>query len=191
MSGIWTEALLTTYPGFMGSDFSYTTLTATHRQYFTLIDNDLSFAYRVGYQGVVSGNSPFYMLPYYQSSYKVTEGLGGSKSLRGILKNRIVGKSIVLANLEARWKFFRTVVGGQNLYLALNAFGDFGQVITPYAVEDQTLPTCGTEEGLHVAYGGGLRIALNENFIVAVDYGMAADAQDGSSGLYIGLGYLY
>ncbi|NQV29798.1 MAG: BamA/TamA family outer membrane protein, partial [Candidatus Marinimicrobia bacterium] len=50
MRGIWTEALLTTYPGFMGSDFPFTTLTATHRQYFTLIENDLSFAYRLGYQ---------------------------------------------------------------------------------------------------------------------------------------------
>jgi len=36
-----------------------------------------------------------------------------------------------------------------------------------------------------------LRIALNENFIVAVDMGFAGDEADGSSGLYIGLGYLY
>ncbi len=189
MSGIWTEALFTTYPGFMGSDFDFSTLTATHRQYFTLIENDLSFAYRLGYQQNF-GDTPFFMLPWYQSSYKVTEGLGGSKSLRGILKNRIVGNSIVMANMEARWKFFRTVVGGQNLYLALNGFGDFGQVITPYEVEGQTLPIA-ADEGLHIAYGGGLRIVLNENFIVAIDYGMAADEQDGNSGLYIGLGYLY
>jgi len=189
MSGIWTEALLTAYPAFMGSEFSFSTLTVTHRQYFTLIKNDLSFAYRVGYQQNF-GDVPFFMLPWYQSSFKVTEGLGGSKSLRGILKNRIVGNSIVLANLEARWKFFRTVVGGQNLYLALNGFGDFGQVLAPYEVDGVTLPKA-NDEGLHLSYGGGLRIVLNENFIVAVDYGLAADEQDGNSGLYIGLGYLY
>ena len=189
MRGIWTEALLTTYPGFMGSDFSFTTLTATHRQYFTLMENDLSFAYRVGYQQNM-GETPFFMLPWYQSSYKVTEGLGGSKSLRGILKNRIVGDAIVLANMEARWKFFRTVIGGQNLYLALNAFTDFGQVLSPYEGEGVTQPLT-AEEGLHLSYGGGLRIALNENFIIAVDYGLASDEQDGNSGLYIGLGYLY
>ena len=189
MSGMWTEALFTTYPSFMGSDFEFSTLTATHRQYFTLIENDLSFAYRVGYQQNF-GETPFFMLPWYQSSYKATEGLGGSKSLRGILKNRIVGNTVVLANMEARWKFFRTVIGGQNLYLALNGFGDFGQVITPYEVENETFPVA-SEEGLHLSYGGGLRIVLNENFIVAVDYGMASDVQDGTSGLYIGLGYLY
>lgn len=189
MSGIWTEALFTTYPSFMGSDFSYSTLTATHRQYFTLIENDLSFAYRLGYQQNI-GDAPFFMLPWYQSSYKMEEGLGGSKSLRGILKNRIVGNSIFLANMEARWKFYRTVVGGQNLYLALNGFGDFGQVLTIYEVEGQDLPKA-ADEGLHVSFGGGLRIVLNENFIVAVDYGMAADEQDGNASLYIGLGYLY
>ncbi len=192
MSGIWTEALLTTYPGFMGSNFSFTTFTATHRQYFTLIEDDLSFAYRLGYQQNF-GDTPFFMLPWYQSSFKVTEGLGGSKSLRGILKNRIVGNTIVLANLEARWKFFRTVVGGQNLYLALNGFGDFGQVVTPYEVNDLSgiAKEKAAEEGLHLSYGGGLRIVLNENFIIAVDYGMASNVQDGNSGLYIGLGYLY
>jgi len=187
MRGIWTEVLLTSYPGFMGSDFSYTTLTATHRQYFTLIENDLSFAYRLGYQQNL-GDAPWFMLPWYQSSYKMTEGLGGSKSLRGILKNRIVGNTIFMANMEARWKFLRTVIGGQNLYLALNGFADFGQVLTPYEVEGLS---GAADEGLHLSYGGGLRIALNENFIIAVDYGMASDVQDGNSGLYIGLGYLY
>jgi len=189
MSGVWTEALLTSYPGFMGSDFSFTTLTATHRQYFTLIENDLSFAYRLGYQQQM-GEAPFFMLPWYQSSYKMTEGLGGSKSLRGILKNRIVGESIFMANMEMRWKFLKTVVGGQNLYLALNGFSDFGQVLSPYEVEGQTLPMA-MDEGLHVSFGGGFRVVLNENFIIAADYGLAKDAQDGNSGLYIGLGYLY
>jgi hypothetical protein len=32
---------------------------------------------------------------------------------------------------------------------------------------------------------------MNENFVVAVDYGMALDPQDGNSGLYIGLDYLF
>ncbi|MCF7796245.1 MAG: BamA/TamA family outer membrane protein [Lentisphaeria bacterium] len=194
MSGIWSEALFTLVPEAFGSDFSYTTLTLTHRQYFTLIPENLSFAYRLGYQSVVSGRQPFYMLPYYQGSYKTEEGLGGSKSLRGILKNRIVGKSIAFGNFEFRWKFFRTVVFNQNLYLALNGFMDAGQVL-----ENQPAPENATniaaypsgDDVLHKSFGGGLRIALNENFIVAVDMGFAADEADGNSGLYIGLGYLY
>lgn len=195
MKGMWTEALVTMAPEFLGTETPYTQLTLTHRQYFTILPKDLSFAYRVGYQGALGDQPPFYMLPYYQSSYKLEEGLGGSKSLRGILKNRIVGKSLYFANLEVRWKFLRTVVAGQNLYLALNAFTDLGQVLEPYeyAADPLLSPLAFSlaDDSMHMSYGAGFRIALNENFIVAVDYGMAADEADGSSGLYIGLGYLY
>lgn len=199
MKGIWTEALITTVPDAIGNDFSYTLLTATHRQYFTLIENDLSFAYRVAYQGVISGEIPFFMLPFYPGSYKTDEGFGGSKTLRGILKNRIVGNAVGFANLEARWKFLHTKLFGQDLYLALNAFLDAGQVISRYdspgyeAYYDDVINAFGDaeEEKLHIAYGGGFRIALNQNFIIAIDYGLAGDEQDGTSGLYIGLGYLY
>ena len=82
MSGMWTEALVTAVPNGLGNDFSYTLFTGTHRQYFTIIPNDLSIAVRLGYQSVISGDIPFFMLPHYQSSYVASEGLGGSKSLR-------------------------------------------------------------------------------------------------------------
>ena len=192
MSGMWTEALVTVVPSGLGNDFSYTLFTGTHRQYFTIIPNDLSVAVRLGYQTVLSGDIPFFMLPHYQSSYRASEGLGGSKSLRGILKNRIVGNSIGFGNLEARWKFLRTKLFGQNLYLALNGFVDAGQILSEYGNDDyERLYGSDEDQSMHISFGGGFRIALNENFIVAVDYGMAADELDGNSGLYIGLGYLY
>lgn len=46
-------------------------------------------------------------------------------------------------------------------------------------------------EKMHFSYGAGLRIVMNQNFVVAVDYGMAADERDGDSGIYIGLNYLF
>ena len=192
MSGLWTEALLTLLPDAMGNDFSYTMLTVTHRQYFTLIPGDLSFAYRLGYQDIIGGNAPFFMLPFYQSSYKTEEGLGGSKSLRGILKNRIVGNAVAFGNFELRWKFYRFTLANQHFYFALNGFIDAGTVLENYGTEAYFSDIEDTGENrIHPSYGGGFRIAMNQNFIVAVDYGLAADPQDGDQGLYIGLGYLY
>jgi len=46
-------------------------------------------------------------------------------------------------------------------------------------------------EKYHWAVGGGFRIAVNENFIVAADVGKALDKQDGNLGVYIGIGYLF
>jgi outer membrane protein assembly factor BamA len=86
----------------------------------------------------------------------------------------------------------RRQVFGQNLYLALNGFVDAGMVLDTYGSDTYNAnfdPV--KEESMHLSYGGGLRIALNENFIIAVDFGLAGDEQDGNSGLYIGLGYLY
>jgi len=192
MSGIWTEAMFTFVPDFLGNDFTYRLFTLTHRQYFTLIPRDLSFAYRVGYQDVIAGDIPFFMLPFYQSSYKTTEGLGGAKSLRGILMNRVVGDAVGFGNFELRYKFYRFQVDNQHFYLALNGFVDAGMVLDYYgttAYFDQvTMPG---EKRPHISYGAGLRIAMNQNFIVGADYGVAADPEDGNSGLYIIIGYLF
>ena len=44
---------------------------------------------------------------------------------------------------------------------------------------------------MHFSSGLGLRLALNENFMVTIDYGFALNKQDGSSGLYIGIGHMF
>ncbi len=209
MSGIWSEAVIFAAPGFTGNgDFAYTRLSLTHRQYFTLVPNDLSFAYRLNYQGTIGGNVPFYMLPYMINSFSLssnTDGLGGSRTVRGMLRNRVVGEGMVFGNFELRWKFYRTVLFNQNIYLALNAFTDGGQVVSKREVDPvvtgQPEPEPGEpfsglfytdgEEGLHLTYGGGFRVAMNENFIVAIDYGRPLDKRDGNGGLYIGLNYLF
>jgi hypothetical protein len=46
-------------------------------------------------------------------------------------------------------------------------------------------------EKMHGTYGAGLRIAMNQNFVIALDYGVAMNKQDGDTGLYIGLHYLF
>jgi hypothetical protein len=44
-------------------------------------------------------------------------------------------------------------------------------------------------EKMHYSYGGGFKIALNENFVIGLDYGRSINTQDGDSGLYFGLNY--
>ena len=43
----------------------------------------------------------------------------------------------------------------------------------------------------HNSVGAGLHIAMNQNFIIAIDYGRALNPQDGNYGLYIGLNFLF
>lgn len=202
MKGIWSEVLFAGAPSFLGNkENTYLKLAAIHRQYFTLVPDDLNLAIRLGYQGTIAGKSPFYMQSYLLSSFTQSvnvEGLGGGKSLRGINRNRIIGDDIVYGNFELRWKFLRKKIFNQHLYIALSSFWDTGKVVDPISVDKSKIPEqykdqlfSDSMDKLHSSVGMGLHFALNYNFIVAIDYGKALDVRDGSSGLYIGMNFLY
>ncbi|MGM0622107.1 MAG: Omp85 family outer membrane protein [Bacteroidota bacterium] len=201
MKGIWTEAVLVGAPEFMGAESGFVKFNLTHRQYFTLVPKDLSLVYRLAYQTTVAGHTPFYYQTQVITSVlkgASSEGLGGAKSLRGIRRNRIVGDGFFYGNVEARWKFARFQFINNNFYLGLNGFVDFGRITkeidttiqNEYGYVKSDYFDLGAE-AMHYSYGAGLRIAMNQNFVIAVDYGFAADERDGDSGLYIGLNYLF
>lgn len=194
--GLWSEALVLTAPGFLWNDNPFTTLVLTHRQYFTLWPERLTFAYRLNYQTTLGGHIPWYMLNFTYSTFDNREGLGGSKTLRGIMRNRVVGEGFILGNFELRWKFVKFQFIKQNWYIALSPFIDVARITKPYTlpVDLQTVMPgfYGTKDGFHIGYGAGLHIALNQNFIVALDVGLAADKRDADKkGVYIGLDYLF
>ena len=205
-SGVWTELQLHYAPSFLSTtDYSYTRLIFTHRQYFTVIPEWMNFVYRLSYQGKLSGEMPFYMLPYiFNTAPTLTkDGVGGSKTVRGIMRNRIVGDGFAYGNIELRGKILKTMLFKQNLYIALSAFADGGMVTQKYKFDTSGLPDelpdgspmeiidLDAKEIPHMSVGGGIHFALNQNFIITVDYGMALKKEDGNSGLYIVTNFLF
>ncbi|HUW06549.1 MAG TPA: BamA/TamA family outer membrane protein [Williamwhitmania sp.] len=196
-------------PEFGNEQYEHVNLSITHEQYFTLIRNMLTFAYRLALQTKLMGHIPFYLKPNLATLYlrkPSFEGLGGAQTLRGILRNRIVGDGVAYGNFELRWKAIRTIIWRQNVYIALSAFTDMGQVIQKVVfdrenairIATQQDPTfkasnffADTNDHLHVSYGCGLHIALNENFIFGMDYGRATSPQDGLQGIYSTMSFLF
>lgn len=201
MKGMWTEVVLTYAPSALGvgKKYEHLKLSITHRQYFTLVHDKLSLAYRLGYQTTLLGTTPFYLEPNMTTLFlrgATSEGLGGSKTLRGILRNRVVGDGIAYGNIEARWKFARFYFIKQNFYLALTGFVDGGKVIKSLPLDAVIMGNnqeyfTKTGEGIHLSRGAGFRLVMNQNFIIAVDHGRAFDKRDGESGTYIGLNFLF
>jgi len=200
MKGVWTEAVLEGAPEFLGSESSFLKFSLIHREYFTLVPKKLSLVYRLAYQTTLAGTTPF----YYQSQVitsvltgALSEGLGGAKTLRGILRNRVVGDGFMYGNIEMRWKFARFKFINNNFYLGLNGFTDFGKVTKKIELPSGSFLTQNPDffkadaEKFHYSYGAGLRIVMNENFVIAADYGLTPNVQDGTSGTYIGLNYLF
>ena len=192
--GIWDEAIFVTAPEFINNPYGYTQIALTHRQYFSLYPK-LVFAYRLAYQTKLNGKMPFYMFPYYISSFQVKEALGGVKTIRGILNERLQGEGFALGNLEFRYIPINTIIFKKNLGIAFNLFTDLG-MITKKVYIDKSLDTKGFDyqpgiEKLHQSVGAGVRFIVNHNFIVALDYGKALNNRDGNYGFYLDLDYLY
>ena len=203
MKGIWFEVGVEASPSFL-SDAGFGKFYVIHRQYFTIIPRDLSFAYRLGYQTTIFGDVPWYHQNQIITSVlagTTSEGLGGSKNVRGVLRNRIVGDGLFYANAEFRWKAFRFNLINQNFYIGFVGFGDFGMVTKKVDFEIPDAVTMGEDqredyfnpdaEKMHISTGAGLRVVMNENFIVSADFGKALNEQDGNFEFYIGLNYLF
>lgn len=195
--GIWSEALLIYAPEAFGFERFTSTISLQHRHYISIIGSRLKFAYRLGYQTKITGKVPFYLLPYLIDSRNTFNAFGGSKTLRGVLRNRVVGNGSAYGNFEFRSKVFETVIAKQNFYIALNAFTDAAKVVDPYYLNLQNVPNeylhwfNYEQENWHISYGAGIRLVLNQNFVAALDYGMALQKEDGTNGIYVGMDFLF
>jgi outer membrane protein assembly factor BamA len=178
--GTWAEALIQRVSKGVGATEDFTRWTTTVRQYVPLAPR-LTFAQRVVAQGI-DGDAPFDELATIQSSFKQGEGLGGSSSIRGIPKDRYIGKALWLSNSELRWHALDFSILGRQSFVALSSFVDAGRVWPDRFRVNQAL------DDLHVGYGGGLRIGVGPSFIVATDVG---HSNESTAAVYIGLGWMY
>lgn len=177
--GTWTDVLVQRVDG-GSADYAFTRWTFTDRRYFSLAPG-LVFAHRYLLQGTSAG-APALELFDVQTSFQPQEGLGGSKTVRGMLKNRLVGRGMLVWNAELRWRFGSFEMLGRPFHAVLSAFFDQGRVWEESVRVDEVFAD------LSRGYGGGLRVGMSENFVVALDVGRSTEA---GLGMYIGLGYLY
>ena len=204
------------------------------RHYVPVYRDRVTFAYRLGTQNNIAGNSPFYMNTYLNTLFiqrVMYEGLGGANSLRGIMRNRILANGFAYANVELRTKVAKFDIGKQHFYIGLAPFFDLGIITQPYKLDEDAIKEAyakdyletaaqailgkdvvmplafdkyfATDEDMnldhsktylpHMAAGLGLKVAMNENFVLSVDWAMALDKQDNAkwANFYIKMGYLF
>lgn len=194
--GIWAEAHLIAAPKFLGTSVPYGKFCLNWRHFVPLYGDRLIFAYRLVYQGFFNEDAPWYIMPYYTvvGPQFDRDGIGGFRTLRGIMLNRIQGLHSAFFNSEFRWRFLDFRVLNQNLSLSLNSFFEGGQVVKPYDLSyGSHAPATATPEEkdlyaryidtsapdrLHISAGGGLRFIFNQNFIIALEWGKALNCTD-------------
>lgn len=208
--GIWAEAHVIGAPKWLGTSHEHYKFCGTFRHYVPLGTEKLIFAYRLAYQGFL-GNAPWYAMPFYtcMGPNADNDGMGGYRTVRGLMLNRVQGLHTGFYNAEFRWRFIDFKLWKQNIAFALSAFCDGAHVFKGYDMtlrEDRRaeLQTAAPEkvrlydqfvlnrkDGFHGSAGAGLRFVMNENFIVAFEYARCFNRQDGTGAFYINTGFLF
>ena len=212
--GIWAEAHIIASPKLLGSTQGYYKYSLNFRHYIPIIYKELTFAYRLMYQGTLGKELPFYAMPY----LNVTgigydrDAIGGYRTVRGMMRNRINALDMGFYNAELRWKFVEFKLWKQNIAFALSAFSDGGISTRNYDIsfngnpdnfEDETafaaskakyeeyISKGDKQDSFHITTGGGLRFIMNSNFIIAAETGVPLDPRDGGFSFYLGTGFLF
>ncbi len=194
-SGVNMNALMLLSP----AESSYAKLYLSAAGYIPLYNNKLTLAARGAYQGTLFGEQPFYMLQNIATLYfrQITnEGLGGLNSIRGVLRNRVVGAGIVWSNIELRYRFASFNLFNQSWYLALNPFLDAGRVVQFHKKDEMLLQSnsflySGEREGFHKSAGIGVKAIMNRNFVLSAEWGKPFDRRDGDGALNVGLNFIF
>ena len=213
--GIWAEGHVMAAPKWLGTTHENYKYCATFRHYVPIIQDKLTFAYRLGYQGTIGNKSPWYSLPFYTNmGVKAdNDGFGGYRTVRGLMLNRVQGLDVGYFNAEFRYRFIDFQLAKQNIAFALSAFCDGAHVFRGY---DMTLtdarknhliqedPVSGNmkiklydkfvlpgTDGFHGSAGLGLRFIMNQNFILAFEGAQCFNKQDGGFAFYLNTGFLF
>lgn len=222
--GIYADAFFTYSAAFnaaygqqAAAGYNHLQFNATFRHYVPVYKDRVTFAYRVGTQNVIAGRSPFYMNTYLNTQFiqrVLYEGLGGGNSLRGILVNRILADGFLYATAEFRCRLVNFDIGRQHFFVGVNPFFDLGMVTQPYALNEEAVTQAVKASGEevsnyfrfgnkevyrpHMAAGLGLKVGMNENFVLSVDWAMPVNekyyiGQDNPkwANFYVKMGYLF
>ena len=217
--GMNAEFFLTYYAGF-GEDKEANSLifNASFRHFVPVYKDIITFAYRLATQLDVAGDAPFYLNNYYNNIFiqrVLYEGLGGGNTNRGILRNRISAKSYAFANVEFRFQICKFDIGKEHFFIGLNPFVDMGLILQPYRLDRNTILDNIEQNDPdfdpgnlsdyivfddsknvyrpHFSGGIGLKLMMNDNFVLSVDWAAPFDKRDndGMANIYVKVGYMF
>ena len=169
---------------------------------------DPVFAYRLAWQQTIAGTTPLYMIqniPLLVQRNMISEGFGSTNTIRGLRENRILTEGLAWTNMELRVKLVNFKLLNQFFYIAVNPFFDAGYITKQYKVaefEKAKQSNAATYLPLEKIYdanasrliasaGAGLKIAMNQNFIVSVELAKCLTPKTLDAGMWLGIGINY
>lgn len=195
--GKWIETIFLYSPSFLG-DAGFTKFITTYRQHFSVLNDKITFSFRVSGQQKLSGEIPFYFVPTYYDSRLSYDGVGGAFNFRGAKRNRIAADGFITGNFEIKARFFDITLLKQDFYLSISGFYDNAYVTQEHEVNLANVPANEQQihfnpgkQKLHHTFGPGFYVVFNRNNVASVHYGFSTNKQLGPGGLYVGSSLLF
>ncbi len=198
--GIYADAHIIGAANAIGSTDNYLKYNLTWRQFVPLWKGVI-LAYRIDWHSFI-GKAPWYAIPFYTPAGPIYDNsaIGGYRTVRGLLYNRVLGPGTGLANIELRWKLAEFTFWRQNIALMFSGFTDGVKVFYEYDTDNrtgadpelyETLTDRNSKDRLHVSLGGSLKIIINANFVLNVEYARCTSREDGGGVLYLNTGFYF
>ena len=132
-----------------------------------------------------------------------------------MLRNRITAPGYAFANVEFRFKLCQFDIGKEHFFIGLNPFVDAGMVLQPYKLDERVIRQNIAENDPefdvsqlddyivfgdqaqvfrpHLAGGLGLKLMMNDNFVLSVDWAVPFNKRDndGMANIYVKMGYMF
>lgn len=203
-------------------DFNHLKFNFDLMKFVPLLRDRLVLAFRFSTQNTVAGESPYYIDTYQNVLYLDHNryyALGGATSIRGIMRDRIWANGFAYSTIELRSKIWNFDLMNQHFYLGMNCFIDGGMITQKYDIDGEGLKQIIDNEAEdptswiarnnksfedffdfsvnshepHFGLGAGLKLAMNENFVLSCEWGMPFSRQDNytNSNFYVGMGYMF
>lgn len=152
----------------------YLGTTATARGYVSPFGTPLLVLAGRVVVDALAGDVPFLELANFGGVAGVA-GIGSLNTVRGLPRMLYIGKLKAMGNLELRSRLLHFEPGTHRLDVWAVGFGDAGRVWRDWRLDDDA-------GRVHVSYGGGLRLAWEEDYVLRADVGFSPE---GTLGFYV------
>jgi outer membrane protein assembly factor BamA len=187
-TGMYHELAFRVVPG-IATDFWYTGATLHTRFFFPLARDYLVLGVRLA-GDLLGGNPPVYELG--QMGTIKQFATWGAFGVRGVPKDRFLGKIRIIGAIELRSMFLKFKIKTQRFRVGLVGFFDSGRVWADYT-PNKALD--GNNVGLKFGTGGGLRVQWGETVMIRADVAyspqMAGLGSNSPVGFYVDLGHTF
>ncbi|MEN0065478.1 MAG: BamA/TamA family outer membrane protein [Myxococcota bacterium] len=164
--GYWLEGSIRGASRLWGSDWDFFGFNVTSRTYVPLGTDRLVWANRVVVDGKATNSLPILELAMPGGTQRYFT-FGWLNAGRGIRQKRFIGEALVMEQAELRWTALPLKVARIPVDIGVLGFVDLGFVgadLSEFGTMFDT-PLVGT--------GGGLRVAVDKNFIIRADVGVS------------------